>query len=232
MASDLRPDQLPVAFADALTAACHGLGLSLTEEQLGAMQEHYRLMLQANRRMNLTRITSPEQAAVKHYADSLALLAWAPPGVVAEARVLDVGTGAGFPALPLAICRPTWRVLAVDSTRKKADFVASVAAALALGNLSVQAVRARELSGRVEPFGLVTSRAVSDPLACLRETRRLVTPGGWVVCYTTPSVHDGLSGSEVARAERMGFQPPQRHDYVLTVQDDRIDRVLSAWRRC
>ncbi len=227
------PEAARAEFTDALSAACRGLDLSVSEDQAETMWRHYSLMVAANRHTNLTRITAPAQAAVKHYADSLALLSWARAcdAISSGARVLDVGTGAGFPAVPLAVCQPEWRFLAVDSTRKKATFVGDAAAALALDHLSVRHARARELAGHVEPFELVTCRAAGDLLTYFRETRRLIAPGGWVVCYTTPNAFTGLTPAKRRQAERMGFDPPHRHDYPLVSADQRIDRVLAAWQR-
>ncbi len=218
-------------FIDAIVAACGELGLSLNAEQTEGMWRHYGLMLEENRRTNLTRITDPVQAAVKHYADSLASLPWADEAVLADAYVLDVGTGAGFPAVPLAICRPAWRILAIDSAKKKADFVGSAAASLGLDGLSVQHARARELAGHVAPFDLVTCRAVADLVKCLREVRRLIAGGGWLVCYTTPQALDRFTPSQRAQANRLGFEPLHRHDYRLILADGHIIRVLAIWQR-
>ena len=218
-------------FVDAVVTACRELGLSLSADQTERMWRHYALMVEENRCTNLTRITDPVQAAVKHYADSLALLPWAHETVLADAYVLDVGTGAGFPAVPLAICRPAWRILAIDSTKKKMDFVATAAASLGLDCLSVQHARARELAGHVAPFDLVTCRAVADLVKCLREVRRLIAGGGWLVCYTSPRTLDRLTPSQRAQADRLGFEPPHRHGYRLILPDGHIDRVLTVWQR-
>ena len=112
------------AFEEALLAACSAIRLSLTEPQRELMLAHYRRVVEANRHFNLTRITSPADAAVKHYVDSLTLMA--SPWVEADRSltVVDVGTGAGFPAVPLAIMCPQWQILAIDGTGKKARFVA------------------------------------------------------------------------------------------------------------
>lgn len=226
-------DLVPVSaeFADALSTACRALGLSPDDDVVEALWRHFGLMVEANRRANLTRITTPADAAVKHYADSLALLTWSEDKVPASARVLDVGTGAGLPAVPLAACRPNWRVTAIDGTARKAGFVADAAATLGLSNLTARQARARELAGQVEPFDLITCRAVAAPLDCLREARRLVRNGGWIVCYTTPRTLDGLTPAEQRRVQRLGFESAERHDYALVTRDERIAHALAAWQR-
>ena len=103
--------------------------IKLSPKQLGQMVAHHDAMVEANRRLNLTRITDPVESAVRHYADSLALLAWSRDSAVSIRTLLDVGTGAGFPAVPLAIMKPKWKITAIDGTKKKIDFVRETAGA-------------------------------------------------------------------------------------------------------
>ncbi|MBE6658461.1 MAG: 16S rRNA (guanine(527)-N(7))-methyltransferase RsmG [Ruminococcaceae bacterium] len=117
-------------------------------------------MLRVNEHMNLTAITAPDEIIVKHYADC-ALIA---PYLPANASLCDVGTGGGFPALPIAILRPDISVLAVDSTQKKLDYVAGTAALLGLSNLRIKAARAEALGQTPDfrkAFDVVTARAVA-----------------------------------------------------------------------
>ena len=195
------------------------------------MWRHLHRVLEANRHTNLTRITAPVEAAVKHYADSLALIPWARRMLGPDTGVLDVGTGAGFPAVPLAICCPTWQVLAVDGTRKKSEFVSLAASELGLTNLIAQHVRARELAGRVIPFDLVTCRAVGDPVSNAKECRRLLTAGGWLVCYATPRTLDALTEARRRQIERLGYGGTDRYDYHLSLGGKRLARTLAIWRR-
>jgi len=133
-------------FSTALTNAAGALGLRLEEHHLARMWRHFELVVEANRRFNLTRITAPADAALKHYADSLALLATRWVDSDRPLSVLDVGTGAGFPAVPLAIVCERWGVMAIDGTGKKARFVAEAAAVLGLANLEARHTRAADLA--------------------------------------------------------------------------------------
>ncbi|MBN1342985.1 MAG: 16S rRNA (guanine(527)-N(7))-methyltransferase RsmG [Phycisphaerae bacterium] len=218
-------------FTNTLHAACRELGISLEQNQTARLWQHFTLMLSANRHINLTRITAPAQAAVKHYADSLALLTWAEQASPSTPSVLDVGTGAGFPAVPLAVCRPAWSILAIDSTRKKTDFLAAAAATLDLQRLAVRHVRARELAGQTDPFDLVLCRAVGGVIDCLRETRRLLPPGGNLVLYATPRAAHDLTPAKQRQIERLGFDPAHRHPYRLIAPGEEIERELLIWRR-
>ncbi|MEP6717222.1 MAG: 16S rRNA (guanine(527)-N(7))-methyltransferase RsmG [Terriglobia bacterium] len=117
---------------------------------------HLRMIVEVNASMNLTRITTPREAAIKHVADSLV-----PWRLFADAKqVLDAGTGAGFPGIPLAIALPEIRFTLTDSTGKKARFVESVAGELRLGNVAVSAQRGEDLCGK-ENYDLITARAVA-----------------------------------------------------------------------
>ena len=99
-------------------------------------------MEEGNRQQNLTRITSPEEMAVKHFVDSLSLFLVDLPH--SGARFLDVGTGAGFPGIPLAICRPQWDVVLLDSLRKRLAFLESAMNVLGLNNVSTLHARAED----------------------------------------------------------------------------------------
>ena len=88
------------AFDRTLTHALNRWGMDLSAEQLHWLRNHFAAIINANRTMNLTRITEPVEAAVKHYADSLALLLWIDERRIEVESVLDIGTGAGFPAVP------------------------------------------------------------------------------------------------------------------------------------
>ncbi len=140
----------------------------------------YRLteeMLRVNAYMNITAITEPHDITVKHYADC-ALIA---PLIPQNARLCDIGCGGGFPSLPISILRPDVRITAVDSTKKKLDYVQSTAALLELPNLSTKAARAEELGRDItfrEQFDVVTARAVARMNVLCEWCLPLVKRGG------------------------------------------------------
>lgn len=132
-------------------------------EKLFALTE---IMLEVNKSMNLTAITEESAVILKHYADSVSISRLIPDG----ASVIDVGCGAGFPTLPLAIFRPDIVILGLDSTAKRVDYVKSTAAKLGLNNASAIAGRAEELGKSPEyreNFDVATARAVAAlPILC------------------------------------------------------------------
>src|SRR5205085_4305935 len=128
--------------------------------QVAQLSRYLELLLAANARMNLTRITDPDQAAVQHVGDALTVLPYLPAG---EIRLADVGTGGGIPGIPLAISRPDARVLLIESTRKKAEFLDRTVREMRLRNVTVSNRRVEDEGrdpARREQFDDVTVRAV------------------------------------------------------------------------
>ena len=158
-----------------------GWGIHLEESQLQAFQRYYEELIAWNRRVNLTTITAYEAVQVRHFADSLAVLL-AVGDLEAEAvRLIDIGTGAGFPGLPLKIVNPGWQVTLVEATRKKTAFLEHLVAALRLEGVEVVWARAEEL-GRDpryrEGFDLATARAVAELAVLAEYALPLVRVGG------------------------------------------------------
>jgi len=131
-----------------------------TSEQILKLFELTEIMLEVNKSMNLTAITEESAVILKHYADSVSISAMIPEG----ARVIDVGCGAGFPALPLAIFRPDVSILGLDGTAKRIEYVKATAKKLGLSNVDAIAARAEELANKSEyreKFDIATARAVA-----------------------------------------------------------------------
>ena len=150
--------------------------------------QHLHLILAANERMNLTRITNPQEAAIKHVYDSVA--PW--KHFCGAKRVLDAGTGAGFPGLPLAIVLPDTRFILSESIQKKARFVDSAVEALELCNVHVVAERAedRALSQRPE---IIIARAVAPMHRLLDVFAKPLRQGSRLMLYKGPEVETELN---------------------------------------
>lgn len=160
----------------ALRDQAAGLGVTLDEPQAQALLAHLNMVAQWNRVYNLTALRDPAQMHSHHLLDCLAavpaLAARAPAGV----RVLDVGSGAGFPGVVLAIARPDWQVDCIDAVAKKASFIRQVAAELRLPNLHALHQRVETVTDAVYP--LIVSRAFASLADFTRLTRRALAPGG------------------------------------------------------
>ena len=132
-----------------------------TDEQIEKLMKLTGIMLEVNKSMNLTAITEENAVILRHYADSLTILSDIPQG----ASLIDVGCGAGFPSLPLAIFRPDVRITSLDGTAKRIEYVKNTARELGLTNLTAVAARAEEyakMSEYRESFDIATARAVAN----------------------------------------------------------------------
>lgn len=149
-----------MTFAEILAARGAEAGLRFTDEQLAQLTRYYELLVETNKVMNLTAITEPEEVAVKHMVDSL--LAFEPQ--MSGKTLVDVGTGAGFPGVPLKIYCPSLKVTLVDSLGKRLRFLEQVIAELGLKGIRCEHLRAED-AGRNkkhrEQYDYVTARAVA-----------------------------------------------------------------------
>lgn len=177
------------------------LGLDSGEAVIGQFLTYYELLISYNQNVNLTAITAPEEVAVKHFLDSVALLGLyeLPRG----ARVVDVGTGAGFPGLPLKLVRPDIDLTLVDALGKRVTFLRMCANTLGLTQVNCLHARAEELGKKAEhreQYDVAVSRAVAN-LATLSEyCLPLVRVGGTFAALKGPAAPQELSGAKNAIA--------------------------------
>src|SRR5262245_60296717 len=148
------------------------LGVELSDAQHRALLAHLDLMDEWGARMNLTAIREREQQLTKHVLDSLSVRPW-----LQGERIADVGSGAGFPGIPLAIVEPARRFALIESTGKKCDFLRHVVAELELRNVEVVQSRAETYRPPAR-FGTVVARAVGPIADLVRSAGPLVAGGG------------------------------------------------------
>jgi 16S rRNA (guanine527-N7)-methyltransferase len=167
--SDESADAIPVSVERAVTALVDGarrLGITLGERRLAAFATSHRALIDWNHRFNLTAITDVEGVYLRHFLDSLSCLKALPRGeLAAGARVIDVGTGAGFPGLPLKIVCPGMRLTLLESTGKKTEFLAHLVQLLGLDQVTVLQGRAEEYghsSDHRERYDWAVARAVAE----------------------------------------------------------------------
>ena len=181
-------------------------GIELTMKQHEKLSRYLDLLLAANARMNLTRITDRAAAELQHVGDSLTVLPYLPR----EAhRLADVGTGGGVPGIPIAIARPDVTVLLIESTKKKAAFLKQAVEELKLPNVSVSEWRAEDVghANSRETFDVAIARAVAtlDWLAewCLP----LVKTGGKLLAMKGPKVLEEIPAAKRAIKLSGGGEP-------------------------
>ena len=160
-----------------------------TNLQENQFQQLYQLIIAGNRQINLTRITEPEEFWEKHLWDSLRGIAPKQifiPGIDKGKRIIDIGTGAGFPGLPIALIFPSSQVTLLDSTGKKITFIETVLSALALNNAKTLLGRAEEIGQQYEHrqnYDVAVIRAVGNVSVCAEYSLPLVRKGGLSIIY-------------------------------------------------
>ena len=191
------------------------LGLTPPAGAAGRLAEYGRRLLEQNRVMNLTAITDPDQVVDLHFLDSAALLTL---GVDFRGkRLLDVGTGAGFPGLPLKILEPSLSLTLLDSLGKRVRWLETVAEALALEDVTCLHARAEEqalLPGFRDAFDLVTSRAVASLELLCELCLPFVRVGGLFLAMK--SVDSGPETDRAARGiAKLGGRLLPSRDYAI-----------------
>lgn len=183
-----------------LEAGLARLGLTLEARCIEGLLAYLDLMAKWNRVYNLTAIADPSRMVRHHLLDSLAVL----PHIDAE-TLLDVGSGAGLPGIPLALARPGLRVTLLEASQKKAAFLQQAAIALRLGNVEVVQARAEDYRPQT-PFPRIISRAFSELADFVRLTTHLLAAGGrWLAMkgvYPLAEI-ERLEGARVLEVVRL-----------------------------
>lgn len=193
--------------------------IALNADQLAKLGRFYDLLVAANQQFNLTRIVDEHDVVVKHFLDSLSVLTVAPPGPL---KFVDIGTGAGFPAIPLLIARPDWKGLLVDSIGKKVRFLQDTIQSLQLPAVAVQG-RAEELGQDPlyrEQFDLAIARAVGPLSPVCEYGLPLVRVGGHFIAMRGRELEKADAaihklGGEIIAVSPLELAGMQRHLVVV-----------------
>jgi len=214
-------------------------GLSIHEDRIGQLEKYHALLLEWNEKMDLTSV-SKEDMAARHFLDSLLPLREA--GLFPEGcSLIDVGTGAGFPGLPLAIARPDMHVTLLEAQGKRCKFLSAVCQQLGLENVTVINNRA-EVTGREENHREQYDRAAARAVAPLNILCEYLLPfvkeGGSALCWKGPAVReewvDGEAaakalGASLCPALEMAVSGTETH-HVL-VKMDKFEKTLPQYPR-
>ncbi|HTO50346.1 MAG TPA: 16S rRNA (guanine(527)-N(7))-methyltransferase RsmG [Burkholderiales bacterium] len=162
------------------------LGVGLSDEQIAGLERYLALLEKWNRVYNLTAIREPERMVTHHLLDSLAILPH-----VRGPRVLDVGSGAGLPGIPLALASPELAVTLLDSSHKKAAFLQQAVAELQLANATVVTARIESWQSDAR-YDTIVSRAFADLGEFVAAAARLLAPGGTIAAMKGVHPHDEI----------------------------------------
>ena len=180
------------------------MNITLSEKQLEQFDTYMNMVIEKNQVMNLTAITDPEEFALKHFADSLSLIPAVPElKYISEKPVtmVDVGTGAGFPSVPLKIAYPNIQLTLLDSLNKRISFLDNVISTLGLENVTTIHARAEEGGRRKDlrdTFDLVTSRAVANLSTLTEYCLPYAKVGGLFISYKSGNIDEELASAERA----------------------------------
>lgn len=201
-----------------LDAGVHELGFDLDQSQLDLLWRYGVMLRERNAHVNLTSIVSPEGILTLHMLDSLSAV----PHLGVAPRIIDVGTGGGFPGIPLAVACPDRQFTLIDGTQKKIRFVAEAIEALDIRNAHAQAARAESYAGE-RNFDAVIVRAVGTLAEVLHNTGGLLAPRGRLLAMKGRAPDDEVRDlprgwrAEVIRLRVPGLDA-ERHLVVISRQ--------------
>lgn len=181
-------------------------------------EKYYQMLIETNEKFNLTAITDREEVFIKHFEDSLKLSDVVKDIGEKSYKIIDVGSGAGFPGIPLAIEYPNIQVCVTDTLRKRTNFLQEVVDALSLKNVKVVWSRAEDLAHDPSyraSFDIATARAVANLSTLTELCGAFVHKDGWFIPYKSAAVDDEISLAKNACGQ-IGLKLDRVYNYSLS----------------
>jgi 16S rRNA (guanine527-N7)-methyltransferase len=207
-----------------LEMCCKDFNLELSETQKQQFIQYYDLLIEWNKVMNLTGITQWEEVLLKHFADSLAVVKVMDMSSISS--LIDVGTGAGFPGLPIKIMFPHIQVTLLDSLNKRLNFLNEVIQKLGLEDITTVHGRAEDVARKAEhrdTYDMSVSRAVSNLASLTEYCLPYVKPGGCFISYKSGNIEEEIKEAQKAIQTLGGRLTPP---VTFTLGDTDISRSL------
>lgn len=215
-------------FKTSLKEKLEKININVNDTQVKKFYDYMNLLIKWNEKINLTAITEPEEIILKHFVDSLTIA----KKIKTEDKIVDVGTGAGFPGIPLKIINAENKVVLIDSLNKRIKFLEEVIDKCYLKGIDVVHARAEDIGNDKnyrEQFDVVTSRAVAKLNVLLEYMMPFVKLGGKCICLKGPNVEEEIREADNA-LEVLGGKIENIEEIILPDSDNRrtIISVLSV----
>ena len=193
-------------------------GIELSDEQLNKFETYYEMLIEKNKVMNLTSITEMNDVVMKHFVDSISIKKYID---LSGKKIIDIGTGAGFPGIPLAIVFEDAQFTLMDSLNKRIQFLNEVIEAIELKNVETVHDRAEDLArkeGYREKYNYCVSRAVANMSTLLEYCIPFVKKGGKFISYKSGAVKEELEASVNAQ-KKLGCKFAECIEFTLPDTD-------------
>lgn len=171
--------------------------ISINDEQINKLYTYMNLLIEWNEKINLTAITEPKEVILKHFIDSLTIQKY----VKENNKLIDIGTGAGFPGIPVGITNSSANITLMDSLNKRINFLNEVITTLDLKNIQTIHARAEELAQNKtqrEQYDIATSRAVASLNVLLEYMLPFVKIGGYCICMKGSNIEEEVQNAQKA----------------------------------
>ena len=205
-------------WSELIIKGARAFDLDLERHHTELFAVHARELLHWNQTINLTAITDPFEVAIKHFVDSLAPAELISPG----ASLLDIGSGGGFPGIPLKVVIPTLSMTLIDASRKKINFLKHVIRALELEEIEALHIRAEDLADDPayhKHFDIITSRALTDLKSFVRQAHPLLAAKGQMIALKGKMDHSEVeterSYTPIAKTYLLPFSQSKRSIFII-----------------
>ena len=207
-----------------LKKACEKNKIMLLEEQIEKFYKYMNLLIEWNQKINLTAIVEPKEIIQKHFIDSMSVLDY----IQDKKNIIDVGTGAGFPGIPIKIANPNINVTLLDSLQKRVNFLEEVVSQLELDKIKAVHSRAEDYAKENrESYDVAISRAVANMSTLVEYLLPYVKQDGIVICMKGPNIEDELEKSKKAISILGGKIEHIEHLFL----DEEMERNLIIIRK-